>query len=59
MRGYVITTGTIFGLVTIAHLWRMSVERDLATAPWYLLITATAGVLTFWAARLVWLGNRR
>ncbi len=26
MKAYVVTTGTIFGLLTLAHLWRMVEE---------------------------------
>lgn len=53
MKAYVMTTGTVFGLLTLAHLWRMIEERQMATEPWYILITVAAGALTFWAWRLV------
>ena len=53
MKAYVITTGAIFGLITLAHLWRMAVERPLATEPWYILITLAAGALAVWAWRLL------
>jgi hypothetical protein len=46
-------TGAIFGLVTLAHLWRMAIERHLATEPWYILTTIAAGALTFWAWHLL------
>lgn len=52
MKTYVITTGAIFGLLTLAHLWRMTVERHLASDPWYLLITVATAVLCFWAWRV-------
>jgi hypothetical protein len=52
MKAYVVTTGTVFGLVTIVHLWRMIEERQMATAPWYILITLTTGALCVWAWRL-------
>ncbi|MEO8274884.1 MAG: hypothetical protein ABI639_01615 [Thermoanaerobaculia bacterium] len=52
MRAYVITSGILFGVVTIAHLARMVSERhDLATAPWYLAITATTAAMSLWALR--------
>jgi hypothetical protein len=52
MKTYVITTGAIFGLLTLAHLWRMTVERHLASDPWYLVITVGTAVLCFWAWRV-------
>jgi hypothetical protein len=54
MRAYVITTGVLFGLLTLAHLLRIVVEsRELATDPWYVLITLSTGALCLWAVRLV------
>ena len=54
MRTYVMTTGVLFGLLTLAHLWRMIQEGpDLAQSIWYLLITAIAAALSFWAWRLL------
>lgn len=50
MRAYVVTTGILFGLLTLAHLLRMLYEsRALATDPGYLLITAAATALCVWA----------
>ena len=54
MRTYVITTGVIFGLLVVAHIWRMFVEGHLATQPEYIVITLIAALLSLWAARLVW-----
>ncbi len=54
MQAYVRTTGVIFGLVTLAHLWRMAVEWPrMATEPAYLLLTAAAAALCVWAWRLL------
>lgn len=52
MKTYVISTGAIFALLTLAHLWRMTVERHLASDPWYLLITVATALLSFWAWRV-------
>ena len=52
MKAYLMTTGALFGLITLAHFWRMVVEPHLATDPWYLFITAAAAVLCIWAWRL-------
>ena len=55
MKAYVITTGTVFGLLTVAHIWRMLAERpQLAAEPWYILITAATTALCFWAFSLLW-----
>lgn len=54
MKAYVLATGVIFGLLTVAHVWRMIVETSrVATEPWYLLITLLALGLGLWAAWLL------
>ena len=59
MKTYVMTTGVIFGLLTLAHLLRVIAEGPrLATDPWYVLITVAAGALCAWAWRLVRLSTR-
>jgi hypothetical protein len=52
MRSYVIVAGVIFGLLAVAHVWRMIVEPHLAREPWYLLITVAAGALSVAAWRV-------
>lgn len=47
-------TGAVFGLLSLAHLWRIVVERHLVTDPWFILITVAAGALCGWAVRLLW-----
>lgn len=55
MKAYVLTTGAVFGLLTLAHLWRIVAESPaLARDPWYLLITACAAALCLWAWRVGW-----
>jgi hypothetical protein len=55
MKAYVMTTGAVFGLITLAHIWRAIEEGPrLATEPWYVLITLTAAALCVWALRLLW-----
>lgn len=50
MKAYVVTTGTIFGLMVIAHVLRMVWEDPgLASDPVYLGITAAAAALCVWA----------
>ena len=53
MRAYVATTGAIFGLLVLAHIWRVFEEGHLAEDPWYLLITLVAAGLCLWAWRLL------
>jgi hypothetical protein len=54
MRAYVVTTGVIFGLLVVAHVWRAVVEGlHLATDPSYILITLAAVGLCLWAWRVL------
>jgi hypothetical protein len=54
MKAYITTTGTIFGLITLAHLLRIIAEgRHLMTDPWFVLLTIAAGGLCVWALRLL------
>jgi len=54
MKAYIITTGAIFGLITVAHVLRIFAEgRHLATDPWYVLLTVAAATLCLWAWRLL------
>jgi hypothetical protein len=49
MKAYAITTGALFGLLTIVHLLRIVKEPQLGTEPIYLLITALSAALCVWA----------
>ena len=54
MKAYVITTGAVSGLLTLAHIWRVFAEEPrLATDPLFVLITVAAAALCFWAWRLL------
>jgi len=60
VKAYVLTTGILFGLLTLAHLWRVLEEGPgLATNPWYVLITLVAAALCVWAFRLLRIMTRR
>jgi hypothetical protein len=48
----VVTTGSLFALITLAHLWRMAEERAMATRPWYIAVTVAAAFLAVWAWRV-------
>jgi hypothetical protein len=59
MKAYVMTTGILFGLLTVAHVWRALEEGPhLATDPWFILITLLAAALCIWACRLLRLSTR-
>lgn len=54
VKAYVLTTGALFGMITLAHLLRMIDEwPHLARDPWYLLLTVAAAALSLWAWRVL------
>jgi hypothetical protein len=58
MKAYLITTGTLFALLALAHLVRTIAEwPSLSTDPWFVLevpgIGVVAALLCFWAWRLL------
>jgi len=54
MKAYLITSGTIFGSIVVAHICRMFAEgRHVAMDPWFLLLTALAAALSVWAFSLL------
>ena len=60
MKAYVMISGALFGLVTLAHVLRIVEEGPhLVTNPWWMLITAVAAALCAWACRLLWLERGR
>jgi hypothetical protein len=59
MKAYLITTGSLFALLTVLHVWRVIEEGPhLATNPWWVLITLAAAALAVWAWRLLRLAPR-
>jgi len=59
MKAYLITTGTVFTLVTAAHVWRAIAESTaLARDPWFILLTVFAAALSVWAWRLLRVATR-
>lgn len=54
MRPYLVTTGSLFGLIVAVHIWRGVVESaTLARDPWFILITLTAVAMCAWAFALL------
>ena len=51
MRAYVLVTGIIFGLIVVAHAWRLAAEGHVHTE--VVVLTLLAAALCGWAARLL------
>jgi tetrahydromethanopterin S-methyltransferase subunit E len=53
VKAYVATTGVIFGLIVVAHIWR-AIEEGLAMAthPGFIALTVAAAALAFWSWRV-------
>ena len=49
MKAYVIITGVVFAMITIAHIVRMLVEPHVLTEPVYLFLTLLSAALAVWA----------
>ena len=46
MKAYLMTTGSVFGLIVIAHVWRVVAEGPhLTTDPGFILLTVAAAAL--------------
>jgi hypothetical protein len=57
MRAYVLTSGSIFGLIVLAHVWRIFLEPHVVREPLWVLITLAAVGLTVWAFRVARLAH--
>jgi hypothetical protein len=59
MKSYLITTGLLFGLLTVLHVWRAVAEwpHPAAASPGFVLgmaaLIVVPGVLSWWAWRLL------
>jgi hypothetical protein len=54
MKAYLITTGILFTLLALLHLWRAILEwPHLMQDPWFLFITLVAATFSVWAWRLL------
>jgi hypothetical protein len=58
MKAYILTTGVIFALITVAHILRMIAEPHLAADPFYIILTLLAAALSVWAWRALRVGTR-
>lgn len=54
MKAYLATTGSVFGLIVLAHLLRIFHEGShVLTDPLWLTLTLLAAALSFWGFRLL------
>ena len=51
MKTYIALTATLFGLLTVVHVWRAIVEPS-SRDPWFFAITILSALLCLWATRL-------
>jgi hypothetical protein len=59
LKAYVVVTGAVFGLLTLAHLLRIMEEGShLVTDIGWVLITVASASLCIWAFRLLWRSSR-
>jgi len=48
MKPYLMVTSAVFGLITVAHIWRIIAENPhLAVEPWYVVLTLAAVISHF------------
>ena len=54
MKAYLLTTGTVFGLITVSHIWRAVMEsRALVKDPGFIALTLLAAGMCIWAFSLL------
>ncbi len=54
MKAYLLTTGTVFALITLAHIWRaISESATLVRDPFYVILTLLSAGMSVWAWRLL------
>jgi hypothetical protein len=59
MKAYLMTTGVVFGLITLAHIVRMVMEGPhLFREPLFIVLTLIAAGLSVWAWSLLRVASR-
>ena len=58
MKPFLVTVGTVFGLIVIAHIARVVAEPRMAGDLWFWGLTVIAAALSAWAWRLFWVLRR-
>jgi len=49
MKAYLWTTGILFALIVVAHIWRITQEKNLGVDPVFLSLTLIPVGLSIWA----------
>ena len=49
MKSYVMTTGLVFALLALAHVWRVIAEGPGVANPFFIATTVAAAALSVWA----------
>lgn len=52
MKAYLGVTGSVFGLIVVAHIWRIVEEGRNVLDVWWVLLTLLAAAMAVWAWRL-------
>jgi hypothetical protein len=52
MRIYIVATGIIFALLTLAHIWRFIVEPSQRTNPFFIVVTIISALMSLVAWRM-------
>jgi hypothetical protein len=59
MKTYIGATGAVFGLIALAHVWRIFAEGwGPARNPWFIVTTILSVSLCGWAFRLLRAASR-
>jgi len=59
MKAYLITTGIIFALITVLHIWKAFAEgAGTAKNPLFIFLTILTASLSVWAFRLLMTSRR-
>ena len=59
MKAYLMTTGVVFGLITLAHIVRVVMEGPhLLKEPLYIVLTLLTAGLSVWAWSLLRVASR-
>jgi hypothetical protein len=53
MKAYVVTTGSIFGLIVVAHVWRILEEGSHLMDLPYIALTVLSAALCLWSCRVL------
>ena len=54
MKAYILISGTLFGLIVVAHIARVVSESlSVAKDPWFILSTAISAGMCYWSWRLL------